>query len=1104
MKNTALFQDNPSFSVLVQNLLQQTPEQWVRHAKASLPVALASYLFVHTGRPCLFITQTQEDAEDFFDDLSIFADPDRILLYPALEALPYDTQKPNDALIAARTEALSSLVEGTPRIIITPIRAILQKVVAPATFRAATIHLARDEDIDLEYLLETLVTSGFERVPMVEGIGEFSLRGGILDIYSFGNENPVRIELFGETIDSIREFDIVTQRSVRTLNQVKILPRRELQMNIPSDATLLSYLPSETILLLNRPQELKRIGGTIADEVEYLYNEAVRKGRDVPLPHDIYEPYHRLEERFQQYQRLYLNAPGRHKSQLEIELDVQAQEPLNGNLEMLREKLTELHRFGYRLFIYCDNKGQVERMQEIVEDWAVEATLRVGTLHKGFVFPEVKLAVFTDREIFNRYRRRRHLRKFKTGQAISGLNMLNEGDFVVHVNYGIGVYWGIKRIAIDDRITDCLEIAYKDNDKLFVPVDQIKYVHKYSMGEDGVLPSLTKLGGTAWERVKARAKKGIMDMADELVKLYAERQTKRGHSYTVDTVWQRELEASFIYEETPDQLEAIEDVKHDMEKSAPMDRLICGDVGYGKTEVAIRAAFKAVLDGKQVAVLVPTTILAQQHWLTFKERLADFPVKIEMLSRFRYSKDIKRIIAELEEGKVDIVIGTHRLVQKDVKFKDLGLVIIDEEQRFGVTHKEHLKQLRKQVDVLTMTATPIPRTLHFSMMGVRDMSIINTAPQGRLPVRTEVVPFSDEVIIDAIMREVDRGGQVYFLHNRVQSIQAMAGYLHKLLPQVRFGIAHGQMRGHQLEKQMVDFLDHRFDVLVCTTIIENGVDIPNVNTIIINRADRFGLAQLYQLRGRVGRSTRLAYAYFLTPAEGALTPAAKQRLQAIEEYSELGSGLKIALRDLEIRGAGNLLGAEQSGYIEEVGFDLYCELLEDAVRELKGDDQEPFLEPDVRIAIDSYIPDEYIADNRQKIMIYKRLSTARRLDEITELRAELRDRYGAIPEPAELLLGSMEIRVLAATAWIPVVRIKNGEIYYEFLPQKLPPTETFARVSAFLDEKGVPFHFQAGDPFAITINYGTRTEMEVIDIAKRVLLKWQSCETSNESQRRVN
>ncbi|MCX7919976.1 MAG: transcription-repair coupling factor, partial [bacterium] len=747
----------------------------------------------------------------------------------------------------------------------------------------------------------------------------------------------------------------------------------------------------------------------------------------------------------------------------QFELKMLSMESYRGQLDGFIAQLQKWQNEAYTVFIVCDNQGQLERLDELLKSKEVSPEIlhtagfhprpndsgnaennklttfaplvqraaavyvTVGQLHTGFAIPEIKLAFITDREIFSRYTRVRHFRRFHDGVPISTFIELTQGDYLVHEDYGIGKYLGIKKMNIDERESDFLLLEYADGDKLYVPIEQINRVQKYIAGE-GIVPKLNHLGDKGWERTKQRAKEAIQQMAKELLELYGARQILTGHAFSPDTIWQREFEASFLFEETPDQLRAIQEVKENMEQPKPMDRLLCGDVGYGKTEVAIRAAFKAVLDKKQVAVLVPTTILAEQHYRTFSERLADYPIIVEMLSRFKSRKQQKDIISRIKQGTVDIVIGTHRLISNDIAFKDLGLLIIDEEQRFGVRHKEKLKQLRKEVDVLTLTATPIPRTLYMSLSGIRDISIINTPPEDRLPIITYIHRFSDTVIREAILRELNRGGQVYFVHNRVQNIAAIAEYLRKLVPEARIAIGHGQLPVKELERVMLAFIAKQYDVLVSSTIIESGLDIPNVNTIIINRADTFGLAQLYQLRGRVGRDRHQAYAYLLIPKDYTVSDIAEKRLLAIQEYTELGSGFRIAMRDLEIRGMGNLLGPQQSGHLEAIGFDLYCKLVEETIHALQGKPLPKRIETRLNLPVPAYFPASYIPDERQKFWIYRRLAELNSESELDETIAELKDRYGSFPPEAQTLVDLVRLRLRAAQLGISQVSYQENQL----------------------------------------------------------------------------
>jgi len=750
-------------------------------------------------------------------------------------------------------------------------------------------------------------------------------------------------------------------------------------------------------------------------------------------------------------------------------------EPFMSNLELLEQKLNKLEAESFATHLLCDNSGQQGRLKEILTPEALAKVqgVEVAGLHTGFIFPEGKICAITEREIFARERHRRFRRFFKGGSAIRSLETLKSGDYMVHVDYGICQYKGLVDLELNGQKTECLLLFFRDNDKLYVPIEHMKRVQRYS-SEEGFVPVLSKLGSKAWEETKARVKKAAKDMAGELVALYAQRKSQAGFRFSEDTQWQKELEASFMYQETPDQLRAIAEIKTDMESDKPMDRLLCGDVGYGKTEVALRAAFKAAMDNKQVAVLVPTTVLCEQHYQTFKERLADYPVKVEMLSRFRRPADIKEAVKAIGAGGVDIAIGTHRLLQKDVKFKNLGLLVVDEEQRFGVAHKEKIKQFCQNVDVLTMTATPIPRTLHMSLLGVRDISNIETPPKDRLAVVTEMMPWNEARIKEAILRELDRGGQVFFLHNRVQSIGAMTALLSRLLPSAEIAYAHGQMDERELESVMLAFTARRYDVLVATTIIESGLDMPNVNTIIINRADRFGLAQLYQLRGRVGRSSKRAYAYMLVPKGGKMTDIARKRLRIIEELSELGSGFQLALRDLEIRGAGNLLGREQNGHMLSVGFDMYCQLLEEAVRELKGLPAISQINVTIEIEGQAIIPADYVEEPNERINLYRRLNKAADLAGIERIAGELKDRFGQPPGPAQRLLTVARLRLAAASLGADRLVWRNNTMEWWWPEDRDPARELLEKV---VSKVNLPLEFVSGKRFMVKMALGKDCDM---------------------------
>ncbi|MFC1682934.1 transcription-repair coupling factor [Candidatus Zixiibacteriota bacterium] len=1102
----------PSFERILQAYRQGQRRLEVTGLGGSSKALLVSFLHRQLQVPVLTVTARPNEAEELLDDLTAVLG--EAYFFQAWDALPYEPSPPSTEVLASRIETVAALSQGNKPALVTTIRALMQPTIAPNLLRESTILLKTGSAELRETLLGRLVALGFERLPLVEDVGQFSVRGGIMDIFPHGCENPYRVEFFGDEIESIRQFDVFSQRSIGQRDQARILPRSELLVSAedlerisktapgreslalmgedPSfhglqwvsslfpelTANLLKHLPPETLVVLDSPDEIWGEAEKLVEEAEREFDRQEADEKIVP-PGELYETANDIEDQLERFQLIVHRPLGG----AEIDAGILEQEPLGGELKRLREKLAEFARDGYKSFILCDNTGQAQRLEELLEEPPPGLQIKVGALHGGFVFPEARLAVFTDHQIFNRYRRRHRFSKFRGGATISSYSALSPGDFVVHIDYGIGKYHGLEKVTVDQRHIDCLVVLYRDDDRLYVPIDQLKRVQKYIGGDHGP-PALSRLGGTAWEKVKSRTKKAIRDMTRELIQLYAEREAKQGYTFAEDTVWQKELEASFIYEETPDQITAIDAIKKDMESASPMDRLVCGDVGYGKTEVAIRAAFKAVTGGKQVAVLTPTTILAQQHLTTFADRLADYPVNVAMLSRFKTRKEQAKILEKLKAGSIDIVVGTHRLVQKDVVFKDLGLVIVDEEQRFGVAHKERLKQLRRLVDVLTLTATPIPRTLYMSLMGARDLSVINTPPKARHPIRTEFLEFNETAIGEAILREVDRGGQIYFVHNRVQSIEAMAHMVSRAAPQIRIGIAHGQMPERTLESTMLKFLHGEYDCLVATTIIENGLDIPNVNTIIINRADALGLAQLYQLRGRVGRSHHLAYAYLLTPPFKTLSAIARKRLSALREFTALGSGFQLAMRDLEIRGAGNILGSQQHGFIAAVGFDLYCQLLDEAVRELKGEKIAAAPEPRLYLKVDAFIPDAYIPDEGQKVALCQRLSRAASLRAIDEIRQEMIDRYGQVPDSAQALLDVVAVSLLAREKGIDLVAMQDEGLLLEYRSECVP---TAKEITGILDRAEGDLQFLSGDSFAIRMPMPSGSQVDRLTFIKKTL-----------------
>ena len=1087
----------------------------------SMRTMFAALLYQEINRTVVVICPG--DSERLRDDLVSIIGEDNVLHLPDWEILPYDDFSPHEEIVGERLRTLAALLGGKRGLVVIPIRGFMRKIVPPGDLRDAILNVAVGETIRPDHLMTRLMSTGYTRANVVEDVGTFSMRGGILDVYCQGRDYPVRIEFFGDDVESIREFDPLSQRSTSIVESVSMLPFREIMLEndtterflsrirrtglarrkvedvvihvkerfffdgieayaplfYSSETTAAAYLPDDAFYLLLDRERLAERASAILEEAATLYEEKLDK-QAFPLPESVFLDWASTEKSLER--RAAVSVAPLRTGEDDYSIDVRSPDPYAGSLKILREALVEAAGRGYETFILCDNVGQAERLEEIVPAEDARLTVGVGLLSQGFVFPEAGLQVLTDHEIFGRYRRRPRYPRFKGEGPLESYRALSPGDYVVHVDHGIGRYGGVEQLVVDGRETECLLITYQGGDRLYVPIEQLDLLQKY-IGKDSEPPGLSKLGGAGWERVKARTKKAIKEMAEELIRIYALRQARPGFAFSSDSRWQRELEASFIYDDTPDQARTTNEIKSDMQADKPMDRLVCGDVGYGKTEVAVRAAFKAVQDGKQVALLVPTTVLAQQHFHTFGERLADYPVTVEMLSRFRTRREQKAVVEGLKTGRVDVVIGTHRLLQKDIEFSDLGLVIIDEEQRFGVAHKEKFKHLRATVDVLTLTATPIPRTLHMALMGARDMSVIDTPPRGRLPVDTEIVKFDQEIIVSAILRELDRGGQIFFVHNRVETIDTVAAHLMSVLPNVRFAIAHGQMKERDLERVMLDFIDRAYDVLVSTMIVESGLDIPNVNTIIVNRAESLGLAQLYQLRGRVGRSKHRAYAYFLLPRKKRLTDVQRKRLRAITELTELGSGLKVAMRDLEIRGCGNILGPEQSGYVAEVGFDLYVKLLEEAVKEIKGEPIQARIATRVETDVPAFIPPTYVEDERQRVIFYKKLVEARELGEVAELEQELLDRFGRIPPEGLNLLEFQRLRILGAKAGIGRVAVKSSTI---FLEAEKGTDVTEAKIENIVRE-GIDVEILPGERAGIGIRGIPDMPRERLELSRKVL-----------------
>ncbi|HPD15356.1 MAG TPA: transcription-repair coupling factor [Planctomycetota bacterium] len=977
------------------------------------------------GRPLLVVAPSVEAAEELTEDLRLFT-ADFPTLFPAWETAPGESPFPGLAQ-SQRLGLLRRLCkagpEPAPRIVVAAVQALLQPVPSPEAVARSTLTIRVGERHTLETLAEWLVERGLRRVPMVETAGEFSVRGGILDLFALATAKPCRIEFFGDEVESIRTFDIETQRSDARLESCEVVAlsgRQVVQATQGAARSLADFLPADAWVCVHEPLEVQQRAERAAEQLgaseellgfDSLYSALSRR----PILHT---------------QSVYTGAEEGAET-----FDVHSTQGFDGQLASIVAELDRLTRSNDVVAIFCANAGERERLQELLKDADFPRPERLeyreGFLSAGFEFRDLRFACVGHHEIFNRYAQRRRPGRRATAPVESFLD-LERGDTVVHVSHGIARFRGMERLNRRGELEDFLTLEFADNVLLYVPATKIDLVQKY-VGSLRVRPTLSKLGGTQWETRKAAVREAVRDLAQDLLHVQAIRSQMPGIPYPPDDPLVAEFERAFPYTETPDQLTASDEIKADMEKPRPMDRLLCGDVGYGKTELAMRAAFKAVAAGKQVAVLVPTTVLAQQHFRTFRERFADYPVVVEVLSRFRSPAEQREVLRRAAEGGVDILIGTHRLLSGDVRFRDLGLVVVDEEQRFGVEHKERLKRLRATVDILTMTATPIPRTLHMALLGIRDISALNTPPQDRLTIRTRVCRPSPDLIRDAILREMARDGQVFFVHNRVYNIEEVAHHLRALVPEARFIIGHGQMNEHELEEHMTRFVNGEADVLVSTTIIESGLDIPRANTLFVNNADQFGLAELHQLRGRVGRYKHRAYAYFLVSPEKPLTQVALHRLKAIEEFDELGAGFRIAMRDLEIRGSGNILGVEQSGHIAAIGYDLYCKLLEASVKELRHEPVVERVEVDVDIDLNAYLPIEYIPDDAQRMQIYRKLAHAATLEELAAVGDEMADRYGACPEPVRKLLARHELRIYLEPFKITSVARRKGYLLVRYL-----------------------------------------------------------------------
>ena len=1043
--------------------------------------------FRKQGGQHLVICASKEDAAYFYNDLeALFGEREmdyskkQILFYPTSYKRPYEPERPDNTYILSRTEVLQRLSTSERRtVIVSYPEALSEKVFTRKLLAKNTFKVKQGDKINLDFLTDLLYEYGFENVDFVVEPGQFAIRGGLIDVYSFANDNPYRIEFFGDEVESIRSFDIGTQLSLERLGNIVLLPNMQQQAFIEERESILEYLPKATTIWI---EEM----GFFATQIDKEYERAVEvwevRGERLEAKGENDESLISPGKLFAKSEEL-LKALGSHRtiefgdsshlSPLTSHLSsfhTTPQPIFNKNFNLLIENLNDYKAKGYQIILYSESSKQLDRIQAILNDIQHHDELhsdferKLIAIHAGFIDHDKKVCRYTDHQIFERYHRY-HLRdNFSTKQAITlkDLYDLKPGDYVTHIDHGIGRFEGLMTIELHGKEQEVLRITYNHGDTLYISVHSLHQIAKYS-SKDGAEPSLSTLGSNTWNRLKTKTKSKVKDIARELIKLYAERKRSKGFQFAPDSYLQTELEASFIYEDTPDQLKATNDVKRDMESESPMDRLVCGDVGFGKTEVAIRAAFKAATDSKQVAVLVPTTVLALQHYQTFKNRLDGFPVNIEYLNRFKSAKQQKEILKKLEEGHIDIIIGTHRLTGKDVKFKDLGLLIIDEEQKFGVAVKEKLKEMKANVDTLTLTATPIPRTLQFSMMGARDLSVINTPPPNRYPVQTELRAFDGELIREAILFEMARNGQVFFIHNRVQNIMDVHDLIASYVPGCRIAVAHGQMEGSKLEEIMLDFIGGEYDVLLCTTIVESGLDIPNANTIIVNDAHRFGLSDLHQLRGRVGRSNKKAFCYLLTPPFNTLTEEAQKRLRALEEFSDLGNGINIAMRDLDIRGAGNLLGAEQSGFINDIGFETYHKILDEAIAELKENEFADLFDKETELVyvtdcaietdMEVMLPSEYVSSTAERISLYTELDHIKTEERLVEFTGQLIDRFGPLPKPVNDLLNTVRLRWIAKDLGFEKIVLRDNLMIAHFVSNQESPyyeTETYHQVMQYI------------------------------------------------------
>ena len=1036
-------------------------------------------IFNKTDKPFLLICNEKEEAAYYLNDLEQLIGQNDVLFYPSSYRRPYQIEETDNANVLLRSEVLNRInSRKKPSFIVSYPEALFEKVVTKKELDKNTLKISVGDNISIDFINEVLFEYEFKRVDFITEPGEFSVRGGIVDVFSFSNDNPYRIEFFGNEVDSIRTFDVESQLSVDKQNKITIIPNLENKFIKENRESFLDYINDKTIICLENSELIASQLGKLFEKATETFDK-LSKDIKHASPQHLFLNQEEFLRKALDFSIIELSNKPLFKTEKSFEFHIQPQPSFNKQFDLLLNNLSDNHFNGITNYLFCSNENQANRFHDIFEsiDEENHENIRkqyhtvVQPLYQGFIDEEYQIACYTDHQIFERYHKFSIKNGYSKKQTITlkELNSLSVGDYVTHIDHGIGKFGGLQKIQVEGKTQEAIKLVYADNDIVYVSIHSLHKISKYN-GKEGTPPKIYKLGSGAWKALKQKTKARVKHIAFNLIQLYAKRRLEKGFAFAPDSYLQKELESSFIYEDTPDQITATADVKADMEKDRPMDRLVCGDVGFGKTEVAIRAAFKAVDNSKQVAVLVPTTILAYQHYRTFSERLKDMPVKVGYLNRFRTAKQKAQTLEELESGKLDIVIGTHQLVNKNVKFKDLGLLIVDEEQKFGVNVKDKLKTIAANVDTLTLTATPIPRTLQFSLMAARDLSVITTPPPNRYPIETQVVGFNEEIIRDAISYEIQRNGQVFFINNRIENIKEIAGMIQRLVPDARVGIGHGQMEGSKLEEIMLSFMNGDFDVLVATTIIESGLDVPNANTIFINNANNFGLSDLHQMRGRVGRSNKKAFCYFICPPYSVMTDDARKRIQALEQYNELGSGFNIAMKDLEIRGAGDLLGGEQSGFINEIGFETYQKIMNEAIEELKENEFKELYETESDIENKDYVkdlqidtdfellfPDEYINTVTERLNLYNELSNCKNEAELQNYEEKLIDRFGPLPKQAKALLNSIRIKWIATHIGIEKLVMKQDKMVGYFIADQQSEfynSSRFTNVLRFVQQHG--------------------------------------------------